>query len=47
MEIRVAKPEKIIFVIMPFSETLTRNKEQLTSFFEDIILCTRQNDIGL
>lgn len=37
MEIQAAKPEKIIFVIMPFTETPTRNKEQLTSFFDDII----------
>ena len=37
MEIQVTKPEKVIFVIMPFTETPTRNKEQLSSFFEDII----------
>ena len=37
MNIPMAKPEKVIFVIMPFTETPTRNKEQLSSFFEDTI----------
>lgn len=37
MVIRKSKPEKGIFLIMPFEETPTRNKEQLNSFYKDNI----------
>jgi hypothetical protein len=37
------KESRVIFVIMPFTQTPTRNKIQLTAFFEDQIKSPIEN----
>ena len=47
MENTNSKPEKGVFVIMPFTETPLRKKKQLDSFFEDNIRKTIQEEADL